>query len=135
MKTTNTAQELYMLAKANLEALREKEHEVERQYIAEHGIVNSDGSIPSRIYCIDDANVFERANAEVSKMEEDSGLWADILAAEDALEAAENVLIEYGLSLVPMHEREILSKAAATNITTRKKIIGLVLRLDVSTVR
>ena len=61
-KTTNKIQKLYMLAKAHLEALEDKEKELERQYILDNGIINPDGSIPNYIYCIEDEEVFSKAN-------------------------------------------------------------------------
>ena len=99
--TTNSAQRAYMLAKAHLQALKEQEAEIERAYIVAQGIHNGDGTIPERVYCIDDAETFERASAETSAEIEGSGLWADILAAEKQLKTAEDVMIAYGISIAP----------------------------------
>ena len=134
-RTTNKAQEAYMLAKANLDALEEVEADIERRYIAEHNIVNQDGSTPQRIFCIDDDATFEKANAESAELPEMKANFKEILEAKDLLKEAENELIAYGLSITPEAERSVLEKAAATNYTTRCKIIDLVLRLDVSTVK
>ena len=134
-KTTNAIQEAYMMAKAILETLEAEEKQLEHQYIIDNGITNSDGSIPEAIYCVDDEAIFDKANEEESKMVEDSGLWAKILAAREALKAAENNMVEYGLSIAPAKVREVLSKEAQTNYTTKQKLIDLVLKLDVSTVR
>jgi hypothetical protein len=57
-----------------------------------------------------------------------------ILKARELLKQAENALIAYGLSIAPAREREILSRSAETNYTTRQKIIDLVFRLDTKTV-
>ena len=43
--------------------------------------------------------------------------------------------MERRVSIAPKAERSVLEKSAATNYTIRRKIIDLVLRLDVSTVR
>ena len=134
-RTTNKAQEVYMLAKANLDALEEVEADIERKYIAEHNIVNQDGTTPQRIYCIDDDAAFEKANAESAELPEMKANFKEILEAHELLEEAENELIAYGLSIAPEAERSVLERAAATDYTTRRKIIDLVLRLDVSTVR
>lgn len=132
--TTNSAQRAYMLAKAHLQALRNQEAEIERAYIAAHGIHNGDGTIPERVYCIDDMETFDRANEETSAEIEGSGLWADILAAEEALKAAEDVMIAYGLSIVPAGIRATLERGIKENYTIRLKVIDAVFHLDVSTV-
>ena len=132
--TCNKTQRAYMLAKANLEALEALEEELEKQYIAEHNIKNSNGDAPSRVWCIEDEDAFNAANAAVSKQTEESGLWADILKARELFKMAENELIEYGLSIAPVEIRAQLTKAVKTNYTARHKVIDLVFKLDVSTV-
>ena len=132
--TTNSVQRAYMLAKAHLQTLREQEIEIERAYIAAHGIHNGDGTIPERVYCIDDMETFDRANEETSAEIEGSGLWADILAAEEALKAAEDVMIAYGLSIAPADIRATLERGVKENYTIRLKVIDAVFHLDVSTV-
>jgi len=134
-KTTNKIQEQYILAKAHLEILEDKENELERQYIIDNGIINSDGSIPNRIYCIENEEVFNKINEEQAAIADASGLWQEILAARAALSIAEAKLIEYGLSIAPAAQREVLKKAVRENYTTRLKLINMVLRLDVSTVK
>ena len=134
-KTTNKIQELYMLTKAHLEALEDKQKELERQYILDNGIINPDGSIPNYIYCIEDEEVFNKANEEQAATTEASGLWQEILAARANLTTAEAKLIEYGLSIIPAKDRETLKKAVKENYTTHQKVIDMVLKLDVSTVK
>lgn len=133
--TTNSAQRAYMVAKAHLQALKEQEAEIERAYIATQGIHNGDGTIPERVYCIDDAETFERASEETAAEIEGSGLWADILAAEKQLKTAEDAMIAYGLSIAPVGIRATLERGVKENYTIRQKVIDLVFRLDVSTVR
>ena len=132
--TTNSAQRAYMLTKAHLQALRSQEAEIERAYIVAQGIHNGDGTIPDRVYCIDDMETFDRANEETSAEIEGSGLWADILAAEEALKAAEDVMIAYGLSIAPADIRATLERGVKENYTIRLKVIDAVFHLDVSTV-
>ena len=134
-RTTNKAQEAYMLAKANLNALEEIEADIERKYIAEHNIVNADGTTPTRIFCIDDDATFEKANAESAELPKMKANFKDVLEARDLLDEAENGLIAYGLSIAPEAERSVLERAAATNYTTRCKLIDMTLKLDVSTVK
>lgn len=133
-KTTNTIQKQYMIAKAYLEALEAQGKELESKYIKENGIVNADGSVPAYIWCIDDEKVFDKANEEQAKRPEAKELYKKELAAREMLKAAENKLIQYGLSLCPQRERQVLADAAKTNYTARQKIIALTLRLDASTV-
>ena len=133
--TTNRYQRNYMMAKAQLETLESIMNDMESEYIKAHGIVNEDGETPKAIYCIDDGATFDRVNAECAELPEFKANWAEQLEARETLKAAENMLVEYGLSIAPAKEREILRKDAATNYTTKKKIIDLVMRLDVSTVR
>jgi hypothetical protein len=130
----NAEQRVYMLAKAHLDALMDEQAEMERNYIKAQNIINDDGTAPEMIYCIDDEEIFERINREFSELPESKAHWAKILEAEDLVKQAETQLIAYGLSIAPARERDILSKAAERDYTTRKKLIDLVLKLDASTV-
>ena len=132
--TTNSAQRAYMLAKAHLQALKDREAEIERAYIIAHSIRNADDTIPERVYCIDNMETFDRAVEATSAEIEGSGLWADIPAAEKALKAAEDAMIAYGLSIAPAGIRATLERGIKENYTIRLKVIDAVFRLDVSTV-
>ena len=131
----NKYQKHYATAKALLETLESVQKDIERKYIAEHNIINEDGTIPTAIYCIDDPDVFDRANLECSELPESKANWQDILSAREILKQAEDQLIAYGLSLAPASVRATLAKSAETNYTTRKKLIDLTFKLDTSTVR
>lgn len=131
----NTEQRTYMLAKAHLETLKGIQDDMERKYIAEQGVTNEDGETPNAIYCIDNGETFDRISQAFSELPETKALWPEILEAEELLKQAEEQLITYGLSIAPAKQREILARAAETNYTTRTKIIDLVMRLDVATVR
>lgn len=132
--TTNSAQRAYMLAKAHLQTLKDREAEIERAYIIARGIRNADGTIPERVYCIDDMETFDRANEATSAEVEGSGLWAEILEAEEDVKAAEDAMIAYGLSIAPAGIRATLERGVKENYTIRLKVIDAVFRLDVSTV-
>lgn len=132
--TTNSIQRAYMLAKAHLQALEDQEAEVEQAYIIAKGIRNADGTIPERVYCIDDMETFDRANEETSAKIEGSGLWADILAARETLKAAEDAMIAYGISIAPAGIRATLERGVKKSLKTRQQMIDMTLRLDVSTV-
>lgn len=45
---TNKVQQTYMDAKSLLQALEEREAEIEKSYIVAHGITNPDGSTPRK---------------------------------------------------------------------------------------
>lgn len=133
--TTNSAQRAYMLAKAHLQALKDREAEIERAYIIAHSIRNADDTIPERVYCIDNMETFDRAVEATSAEIEGSGLWADILAAEESLKAAEDAMIACGLSIAPAGIRATLERGVKENYTIRLKVIDAVFHLDVSTVK
>lgn len=132
--TTNKIQREYMAAKALVETLEDREKEIEQAYISAHSITNPDGSTPERIYCILDESVFDKATEETAAEIAACGLEVEHNAARAALKAAEDRMIEYGLSIAPAGIRSILAKGAKSNYTTRQKLIDLVFRLDVSTV-
>lgn len=134
MRKFNKQQMNYMKAQALLKTLEEESEKLDREYIRINKIVNADGSIPRVIYAIDDMEVFNKANAECSKANEENGLWKQILKARELVKQTEDALVTYGLSIVPIIERVILTKAAQENYTTRMKILDLVMKLDVKTV-
>ena len=133
----NKQQKLYLLAKANLEILEEQEKEIEKQYIVNNNITNENGNMPDQIFMIDNEEIFDKANQEISEIIENNGLWNQILNAKEDLKQAEDNLIDYGLNIIPacyIGEKSTLQKAVKTNYTTRQKIIDLVFKLDTSTV-
>jgi hypothetical protein len=136
-RTYSKPQEAYLLARAYLETLEEQEKKADHQFIIDNGITNPDGSIPQYLYCIENDELFEKASAEYDA-KGDNGLWNEILEARKTLELAEKNLIKYALSIIPSknsHEKAVLEKEVETNYTTRKKVVELVLKLDVSTIR
>ena len=133
-KTTNNFQRAYMIAKAHVQEIESRQKEIEKKYIAEHGIVNPDGSIPELIYCMEDDAAFEKANEECSALIVAAGLEDELNAARDTLKSAEDRLIVYGLSIAPAGVRATLEKGVKENFTIRQKVLDLVFRLDVSTV-
>lgn len=131
----NQYQKEYALAKTKVEAIEESIAEIERDYISAQNIMNSDGSIPPCIYCIDDMKVFSRANLDCSKAVIDAGLEDDLNIAKAALMKAEDALIVYGLSIAPDGLKETLANGIASNYAIRCKMIDATFRLDCSTVR
>ena len=136
MRKYNKEQKAYIEAKKALEALESQEKEMEAEYVKSLGIVNEDGSGPTRTWTIDDDEAADKAITEFGILEEKSGLWGKILSARANLKAAEENLVQYALSIIPFKkEREVLTEAVKTNYTTRAKVIETVLQLDAATVR
>lgn len=127
----NKQQKPYVLAKAHLQTLKEQEEQLEHKYIIDNNIINDDGKNPSHIWCIDNEEVFEKANAEYCKQNEN--FLNEIIEAEKILKQAEDDLLKFALDILPSKnskEKETLEKAVKTNYTTRLKIIDLAFKLD-----
>lgn len=133
-KTMNKAQRAYMIAKARVQEIESRQEEIEKKYIADNGIVNPDGSTPDFLWCMDDDAAFDKANEEFAALISAAGLESGLNAARDALKAAEDRLIAYGLSLAPASVRATLEQGVKQNATIRQKVIDAAYRLDVSTV-
>ena len=133
-KTMNNAQRAYMIAKARVQEIESQQEEIEKKYIADKGIVNPDGSTPEFLWRMDDDAAFDKANEEFAALISAAGLESGLNAARDALKAAEDRLIAYGLSLAPASVRATLEQGVKQNATIRQKVIDAAYRLDVSTV-
>ncbi len=133
-KTMNRFQRAYMIAKARVQEIESQQEEIEKKYIADNGIVNPDGSTPEFLWCMDDDAAFDKANEAVAALISAAGLESGLNAARDALKAAEDRLIAYGLSLAPASVRATLERGVKQNATIRQKVIDATYRLDVSTV-
>ena len=133
-KTMNKIQREYMNAKARVQEIESRQEEIEKKYIADKGIVNPDGSTPEFLWRMDDDAAFDKANEEFAALISAAGLESGLNAARDALKAAEDRLIAYGLSLAPASVRATLEQGVKQNATIRQKVIDAAYRLDVSTV-
>ena len=133
----NIQQRNYAKAKAIYDTLEAEAAKIEQDYIGDHKIANPDGSIPERIYCIDDQAVFDEANEATASAIDVLGLSG----ARKILREAEDDLIRFGLSLAPAKEREILMNRCfglhghTMLLKVRDEVINLAFKLDVSTVR
>ena len=135
-RTYNKEQKAYIEAKKALDILESQEAKMEAEFVASLGITNDDGTTPAKTWMIDNDEMAEKAIDDFGKIEEESGLWAEILKARENFKAAEEALVQYALSIIPFRkEREILTRAAKNSIKHREEIIANVLRLDVSTVK
>lgn len=130
----NKVQRYYAASLARFQTVNGQIEAVEKVHLADKGIVNADGFVPEALWQIDDENIFEKANADVSKLIEESGLEKKYLEVQKNLTAAEDRLIVFGLSIIPDKIRPLLEENAKASAATRKKILELASKLDVSTV-
>lgn len=135
MKRTNIQQKNYMMAKALVDTLEAEADKIEKAYIAQHGIINPDGIVPRKIYCIEDEAAFDQANEATAPAIDALGIYE----ARQLLREAEDDLIRYALSIIPAKERQVLADRCFgrnghyVHVDVREKVIGLVFKLDVST--
>lgn len=126
----NREQKEYIETKKALEALEAREKEMEAAFVKSLGVVNEDGTVPSRTWAIDDASIADQAIDDFGALVEGCGLWAELCKAKEEFQAAEEKLVNYAISLVPCRrEREILT-TSASNLKYRIKIIETVMKFD-----
>lgn len=131
----NQYQEQYAAARASVQAVEEMIKDVEQDYIKIQGIVNPDNTVPKYIYCIEDEEMFEKANIEFSALLSAKGLEDALNKAKAELQKAEDALIAYGISIAPAGLKEALSRGIKANSNIRSKMLDIVFRLDTATVR
>lgn len=130
----NVQQMEYLIAQSAAEVAEKELADAEKRYIAEHGIINQDGTVPDRMYQIEDEDVFERACEGFDMVAERDGLFKRWQKSREDLKSAEDALLEYGLAIVPAAVSKVLREPSAKNYRVREKMIDLVLRLDAATV-
>ena len=134
MRKYNKEQTDYIETKKALDALEAREKELEAAFVKSLGVVNEDGSVPSRTWAIDDDAIADQAIDDFGVLVKECGLWKELCEAKEAFQAAEERLVNYALSLIPCKkEREILT-AASSNLKYRIQIIETVMKLDTKTV-
>lgn len=126
----NKIQKNYLIARAFKEAIETQMEEMEKEYIANNGIINPDGTVPDLLYCMEDEIAFNKANEEFSAIIIENGLQKTINTARANLKIAENKLIEYGLFIAPAEIRKVLEREVKKNICTRSKMIDITLQFD-----
>jgi hypothetical protein len=132
MRKYNKVQSAYMSALAMVSTLKEQAQDIEQAYMRSHNITDENGLTPAHIWCIDDDETFNAVNIAIEKEVESLG----IPEAESLLRQAEDAMIEYGLSIVPPKQREILHQAIYDRriFKIRQQVIDLVMKLDAKTV-
>lgn len=125
----------YAMAKSYLQLCEDREHEQEAAYIRDNGITNPDGTVPERLFCIEDEKLFDQACEDYDGSCYDT--TEDTAEARKQLRAAENDLIDFGLDLL----RRTHPKQAAildrhrNDYKTREKLIDIAFRLGTRTVK
>lgn len=131
----NKQQRNYAMAKLYLQLCEDREHEQEAAYIRDNGITNKGGTVPERIWMIEDEAVFDLACVGYDGSRYD--LTEDTAAARKQLRAAENELIDFGLGLL----RRTYPKQAAildkhrNDYNIREKLIDLSFKLGTRIVK
>ena len=127
----NRIQQTYAIAKAHYEAIKEANDQREVEFCTKYGYKTSEGNPAQHVWMIDDEIVFESANTEFCALNEQYG--NDEIEAKNTLNEAEDLLINWGLSIVPAsmaNEREILHSQGMRVLKVREKLIDLAFRLD-----
>lgn len=133
----NIQQKNYARAKALVDTLEAQVNKIERDYINGHDIVNQDKTVPEHVWCIDDEATFNKANEETAPAVDALGIYE----ARQILHGAEDELIQFGLSIIPAKQRQILGDCCFgrngnyVHIDVRQQVIDLAFKLDVSPIK
>ena len=133
---TSRPQRMYLNAEEAVKNAKGRLEEAERRYLIQKGIVNPDGSVPERIFQIEDEETFNTICETFEDVPAHRELSNDLHEAKLLLKYAEENLLYYALKVVPLPAelRKALSELAEKNYNARMSILDLVLQLDVSTV-
>lgn len=132
--TMNTEQKAYAIALAEFEVIKEMRYQVEKDYIKTFNLTDENGEPLKSLLDIEDEDLWEKHDATFESMLNEISWKEKWIAADKKKTAAENKLIEYGLSIVPAGVRETLKRNVHI-FKIRKKLLDLAFRLDTSTVK
>lgn len=131
-KSMSLEQAAYLAAKANYDAVDAGSAQAEADFLRRSGAKTATGEAPARLYMIAELDEFERLCSEFEASP--FNLAGDLQIAAQLLTAAEDALIAYALDLAPEPIRAALAEGISRSADTRKKLLDLAFRLDVSTV-
>ena len=131
----NSQQARYIAAQSLFNLMENTIKREEEKFLNLKCVVNPDGSVPKRLYAVDNEALFDLYNNEFASLITKSGLWDEYLRAKDELKQAENELIAYALSIIPKKISKTLSESARINCVVREKIIETVLKFDTETLK
>ena len=132
----NRYQKAYALMRAQYEAIIQEHDKKEECFCKAREYKTETGKPASRIWMIDDEQIFNKVNAEYCTLY--SYHDDERNQAADALREAEDNLIEWGLSIIPKNMvsyAETLRLGAKTQLKIRKKLIDLAFRADVEVIQ
>lgn len=132
----NKIQNNYRYAKATLEMFENQERKFEIDFMSKKNIVNDDGTTATKVYMIDDEELFDKVNLEYEAAVTGCGLWEKLIKAKEELKKAENELLKFALDIIPdamKDTKETLKEAVKTNFKVREQVIENALKLDTKT--
>ena len=134
----NAEQKAYALARAAYQLAKDEIKRYEQDFIVRENVHNQDGSVPDHIWAIDTGFDEDYFDALCDKLYAEDAFQALCNAETEAyknLQAAEERLIDYGLSLpMPENIRQTLQEHRK-EYKIRDKLIDLAFRLDTRTVK
>ena len=134
----NAEQKAYALARAAYQLAKDEIKRYEQDFIVRENVHNQDGSVPDHIWAIDTDFDEDYFDGLCDKLYAEEGFLALCDAETEAyknLQAAEERLIDYGLSLpMPENIRQTLQEHRK-EYKIRDKLIDLAFRLDTRTVK
>jgi len=133
----NKHQKRYAMARAKYQLAKDEASAYEQAFIIRENVRNKDGSVPSALWAMDEESeeYYDELCKRLDSEEEYRALCDAESDAHRALVAAEESLIDYGLS-IPMPEsvRKTLSEHRQ-DWKVRERLIDLTFRLNTKTVR
>lgn len=132
----NKIQSNYRYAKATFEMFENQERKYEIDFMSKKNIVNDDGTKATKVYMIDDEELFDKVNLEYEAAVTGCGLWGKLIKAKEELKKAENELLKFALDIIPdamKDTKETLKEAVKTNFKVREQVIENALKLDTKT--
>jgi hypothetical protein len=120
----NQVQKTYAKTKASYEAIRIKKDKIVDCFFADHDVTDE-------VLLAMDEETADRMDAELKEKYVD--VFETFYKAKETLKKAENALIEYGLSIVPVKLANEI-RSGLYMFTVRQKLLDLNMSLDPATV-
>ena len=133
----NKTQKAYALAKAAYQLAKDEIKEYERGFILRENVHNADGSVPVCVWALDtdDEDYFNELCEKLYNEEGFKALCDAESEASKTLQAAEENLIDFGLSLpMPANVRQTLQDHRK-DYKVHEKLLDLAFRLDTKTIK
>lgn len=134
----NAEQKAYALARAAYQLAKDEIKRYEQDFIVRENVHNQDGSVPDHIWALDTDFDEDYFDGLCDKLYAEEGFRALCDAETEAyknLQAAEDKLIDFSLSLpMPADVRKTLSEHRK-DYKVRDRLIDLAFRLDTRTVK